>query len=702
MAENVQLFVYGLAAVLDLVLLLSMLERPNWQYIAVWMLTLTIGVWMWHTGVFVQALLWNSSGQLALQTLWISKTVMAAGLLIMPSAMLHGLYRFTKTGVGVSARMNPWLCSLYLPLLLLLPISMRLATAPREPFLQLLEGYFRFYLCFMAGTNIIVSIGLWRLKKKIESPRVVNFFESMAWTLIGITLLNIIGLVWGKYLGQAKFDWIQMGVALSPVIPTLLFSYFVLRFQLLPLVIERTFIYGAIVAGTVLLHQIVMHDVAAAIFDQYRINFELVEGIMALGLILVYQPLRERVAEALKYLFGAASQNRHQNRRLSMELAGRSGQETPEILDWFTQAARSAFQVKSVTAILFEQDGGLHCIRGDETPLSSVRAWWLTRELHQAGLRVCTRYDAPNRAVLDLLQEINVAAVLCIEQLPQTGILLIGPLQFKQSLGNEELNAFTLLVEQLGVTLQNGQLQAARVEAERRALQHEKLSTLGLMAGSIAHEVKNPLSSIKAIATVMAEELGTDSPHTEDLRLILGEIDRLAITTSQLLEVARSPAHVAEECLVQNSLTRTVQLLKHLAHQQHVVLKCDIDNDLPPVTADDGTLREIFINLIANSIEAAGRGGTVTVICYLRSLELKGMEVVTEIQDTGPGLPSEIQENLFQPFMTTREAGTGLGLYVVGRRVQECGGRITCRTSARSGTTFIVHLPCCSSARNAS
>jgi len=688
MAESLPLFAYGVAAVLDLVVLLSLLERHNWQYIAVWMLTLTIGVCMWHSGLFIRALLLHSTGELAVHALWASMTVMAAGLLVMPCAILHGLHRFVKSGIQVSVRANPRLSLYYLPVLLLIPISIQISKAPREPFLDVLHQYAGPYLIFMSVSNLFVARGLWRLRANFESPSVLSFFGSMAWTLAGITVFNVSCLTWMMHLWPSGRPWLQMGVALSPVLPTLVFAYFVLRFQLLPLILERTLTYGAIVIGAMLLHEVLTHDFAEAFQEQYRVNFGVLEGIAALGLILAYQPLRQRCSEALRYLFGTSVQSRDHNRRLSVQLAARSGQAPQELLDWFVQSARNAFQVEYVWAILFDADGKLSCQTEQNSRIPIQKALWLHKELLRDGLRSCTLYDAPNRGSLDVLQEANASAVLRIEAPGRHGLLLVGPQQLRQMLGDEELNALSLLVEQLGATIQNSDLQASRIEAEHRAVQQEKLSSLGLIAGSIAHEVKNPLSSIKAIATVLAEELGENSPHVEDLRLILSEINRLALTTSQLLDIARTPEETSRDGLLQESLKQTAQLLSYLARQHHSQISIDIPDNLPAVAVDEGTLREIFFNLIVNSIEATGVDGKIDVTC-----NVDGQTIVTTIRDNGPGLSPLVKERLFEPLLTTKKSGTGLGLYIVGLRVRACGGEITCESAPARGTTFFVRLP---------
>ncbi|WP_437185321.1 sensor histidine kinase [Planctomicrobium sp. SH668] len=695
MADNVQLFAYGAAAVLDIVLLLSMLERQNWKYVTVWMLLLTSGVWVWHSADFVQALLSRSMSPHADRGLWMSKSVMAFGLLLMPCAMLHGLHRFTTTGIGVAVRSNPWLALYYTPILMIIPISAQLGVAPRELFVDALSLYFWPYVCFMGATNLIVSVGMWRLKQHTDIPSLINFYHAMCLTLVGITLFNVFVLAFGVHLWPWCARYQLMSVALTPCLPTIIFAYYVLRFQLLPIVIERTLTYGAILAGAMLLHQLVMQDIVESFQDEYGINFGIVEGVAVMGLILFYQPLRDRVSEALRYLFGSSSSRRGKNRSISVELAARTGDSPESILDWFTEAARTSFQVETVACILYHSDRALahYSISSSQVTPPHTQEFpddvrRLINVLETLEKKVCTRYDAPNQEVLDLMQDANLTAVIRIDNVPQNGLILVGSQNFRQSLSDEELTALILLVEQLQATLHNSRLIEDRAEAERLALQNEKLSSIGLMAGSIAHEVKNPLSSIKAIATVMREELGEASPHKEDLRLIVNEIDRLAQTIAQLLEVARPAERGIGGGSISESLEQTTQLLKHLARQLDVTLDSEIERFNGLSQASTGTLREIFFNLISNAIEAAGRGGTVRVQGFAREDSF-----IVQIQDTGPGLAHDVQQKLFEPFITTKSTGTGLGLYVVKRRVVESGGKIEFVSSREAGTTFTVTLP---------
>lgn len=687
MAEDVQLLAIGAAAVLDLVLLLAFLERPNRRYIALWMLLLNTGALLWHAGAFFHVLLGHSTGRLANEVQVAMMTLMAAGLLLMPSAFLHGSYRLRQLDIGVAPQSRRRLCALYLPLVMLVPIARRLAESPLLPFRNVLIDFEVPYVAWVSAVNVAFSVVLLRAIPRVDLPRTRQLFIAMAWTLMGITAGNLFSLYAGVRLWPAATEWLMLAVTLTPLLPMLLFAFFVLRYQFMPLVLERTLVYGAVVIGGLLLHQIATRNVASAVEQEYGVDFGILEGCVGIVLILAYQPLRKRVTESLSYLFGGSGDHRDQNRQLSVQLATRAGTSPNELFQWFVESIPATFRVRSAGGWLFDSERRVCCRAGNAAELNDSDAIALEDELSRARLTLCTTYDGPTQAALDLLQRAQALAAIRIELQDGTGLLCIGSQRLNQSLGDEELSALALLAEQLGATLQNCQLQESRAAAERRATQQEKLSTLGLLAGSIAHELKNPLSSMKTIATVLAEDLGTHSPHAEDLRMILGEIDRLAATASQLLEIASPSRPRAGGSRVQDVLAGTVRLVRHFAQQQRVALETGIGDDLPPVAADEARLREIFLNLLSNSIEACGPNGNVSIVC-----QRDNGCILVEVRDNGPGLAPDVSRRLFEPFVTTKDTGTGLGLYLVGCRVRELGGQVTCET-AGTGTVFRVRLP---------
>jgi signal transduction histidine kinase len=308
--------------------------------------------------------------------------------------------------------------------------------------------------------------------------------------------------------------------------------------------------------------------------------------------------------------------------------------------------------------------------------------------MRDANVTLCRRRDAPRSSAAQTLLTAGASLAVVKTYGTATGLLLIGKHRRNRELTAEECSAVLLLAEQLAVTLENGRLEAQRLDSQQRAAQAEKLSELGLLASSIAHEVKNPLSAIKTIATVLAEDLGQESPHAEDVRVILGEIDRLATTTTQLLDLARPRRDNGRPTCVAAVIDGTVRILRNRADAANVAIDFAPPEALPAVRAGELALREIFFNLLANALDASSPGGRVVVTCTTDD-----DKVVTEIRDSGPGISADVRFRLFEPFHTTKVNGTGLGLYTVGRRVRELGGDITCASEPGLGTIFTVRLP---------
>jgi signal transduction histidine kinase len=481
----------------------------------------------------------------------------------------------------------------------------------------------------------------------------------------------------------------QLAASLSPVLPALLFAYHVVRFGFVPLVLERTLVYGAVLAAVFLFHHLALAGVTNRLSEQLRVDFAIVEAVAAAALIVGYQPLRQRVAESLRYLLGTrVASVREQTRQLAARMSEGTDQPIDRWLTSIIEDVRTLFDVEHAGTWLFGDGDRVIGSATSGTAISAEQAIAMQRLVAESRQHVLTRFTATDPAAQSLLNETGTSTAIAFNHRDLCGFLVLGRQPFNQELDDEELSSLALLTEQLAVTLRNARLQQDRLAAERRALRQEKLSTLGLLASSIAHEIKNPLSSIRTISTVMAEDLGPDSPHAEDLRLIISEIDRLAATTRQLLEFARPAPMVSDSCVPRELLEHTLRILRHLAQQKGVRLETVFDDNSTAVRADPASLGEVFFNLLSNSIDAAGMGGLVSVSCHTES-----NVVVVQIRDTGAGLPPEVQDHLFEPFVTTKLDGTGLGLYIVGRRIRELGAEIRCDSTPGQGTSFEVRLP---------
>jgi GAF domain-containing protein/nitrogen-specific signal transduction histidine kinase len=232
---------------------------------------------------------------------------------------------------------------------------------------------------------------------------------------------------------------------------------------------------------------------------------------------------------------------------------------------------------------------------------------------------------------------------------------------------------------------------------ERQMLLTERLTTAGRLAAGVAHELNNPLATIAGCAEALLSRAREDAlaalPGVEDLRTYLALIEEEAYRckdiTGSLLQFVRDPGSRRAPTDVNVVVQKTTELLSHQARFRAARFLTDLEPDLPMVTANEGQLRQVFLGIAANALEAMGSQGTVTIRSRRRRDEIE-----IEFEDEGPGMADEILTRIFDPFFTTKPPGqgTGLGLAIAQGIVTDHGGRIEVTSRVGKGTTFRVVL----------
>ncbi|MBI4604545.1 MAG: hypothetical protein HY721_21495, partial [Planctomycetes bacterium] len=651
----------GAAAVIDTVLLLALLEPRNWRRAMLPAFTLALGIWLWHAGAFSRLLLEETAGPLATEVRFALALVLVAGLLLIPGALLHLALRLRRYGEPRGPFSLPRAAA-YLPLLLLLPAAPYLRSSGAGP-LELPRSWIALHVAYLCAVGGFCAWELRRLRRSAPSPPTAAFAAAMAGTLTAVCAAAALLQLLAAPRWPAARPAIDLATMLLPLPPAILFAAYVIRHNVLELVIERTFVYAALLVGGLLFHHVTLGAWASALEDRFRVDFALIEGLAVLALIVAYQPLRQRAAEALRYLLGArVARERNLLRETSVQLSGLAGQAPEEIVAWFADRLQAALDLEGAGGWLLGPGDGAPRRSGAAPEVAGELLLAAHRELAEG--RAATRLDPAGPAAAELLQAAEGSALIKLPDAGAPGLMILGRRRGNRDYSEEELNALTLLAEQLAGTLRTSRLQAERLAAERRALQSEKLSALGLLASSIAHEVKNPLSSIKTIATVLAEDLGPGSPHARDLKLILDEVGRLSARTSQLLEFARPPRERGAPVTLAEVVEQTLAVLRHLARQRDVALRLEAREGLPPVAGDEASLKEIVFNLLSNAVDAAAGPGAALERRVDVLIAREDGRAVLAVSDTGPGIASDILNRIFDPFFSTKDGGTGLGLYV--------------------------------------
>lgn len=231
-------------------------------------------------------------------------------------------------------------------------------------------------------------------------------------------------------------------------------------------------------------------------------------------------------------------------------------------------------------------------------------------------------------------------------------------------------------------------------ESQESLIQAEKLTSLGQLAASVAHEVNNPLSGILMYTQLLIKKLTNDSmpkqTALEYLSKMESEIIRAAKIVFNLLDFARQSPPSFQEVNINEIVNRSMELASHTAKLQHVQVVRNLDRATPMAMGDPDQLQQVFTNLILNAIQAMPDGGTVTL-----HTAVDGSQIKVEVQDTGHGISPENMRRLFTPFFTTKREvkGVGLGLAVAYGIVQRHKGSIEVQSKEREGSTFTVLLP---------
>lgn len=233
-------------------------------------------------------------------------------------------------------------------------------------------------------------------------------------------------------------------------------------------------------------------------------------------------------------------------------------------------------------------------------------------------------------------------------------------------------------------------------QAQTQLVQSEKLSSLGRLAASIAHEINNPLAGILTYAKLLVRMLEggdlddqTRSTCVRHLKLVQRETERCTAIVRNLLEFARQRPLSLKEVDVSAVLEEASSLVGHQAKLQGITINRQVHPN-PPIQADFGQLRQAFVNIMLNACEAMKAGGTLSISCR-PTPRATGVELV--FSDTGAGIPPDRLAKIFDPFFTTKEMGTGLGLSVVYGIVERHRGTIGIQSEVGKGTTFTIVLP---------
>ena len=658
-------------------------ERLSQPVRLITILNLCLGVWfLGNLFITFHELLLGRERLTELLRAW--DTLAMAGVALLPAALLHA-------HVGVWASLDNYRtlkpravrligAALYVPMIFLPYAVYRITAGDYSPYLDklrvLLTPYSIWYLLVM-----IASARLdWSMKNRLD-PRASRERALLKRLAVLLVLNGIFEFVVVAVLrsGPNDIPWILF--ILSSLFPIFFVAYHVYRYKLVDLAVKDSLVYAMFAVVFIAVYTYGVRRLDQFLVDRFEITPGVVEVILILGMVALASPLVRLIDRMVHRLFASEiGLYRDVVRQVSSGAEGFG--ELASLVRYTEETIKRGLDLTEVRVL----------------PFAALTA------------------GSPERRLAEKMREWNADVIETDDDLDAIGAAIAYPLTREAelvglmlitaeapALTSEKRSILDVLAAQVAVEVESCRLVEEKVRLERELANREHLATLGQMAAQVAHEVKNPLSSIKSIAQVMREEEAL-SGYDQDLGLIISEIDRLNRSVSQLLAFSRPSRSDSRPVQLSDLITATISMAAGEAKERGVDLKVESAIEVTLTGVQGGALREALSNLVLNGVQATEAGGQVTIQATVQSAapeprllptDLAISTLTLTVTDTGPGIPADARHRVFEPFYSTKSRGTGLGLAIVQRRVAELGGSVELTSPVADGrwTRFRLIIP---------
>lgn len=219
---------------------------------------------------------------------------------------------------------------------------------------------------------------------------------------------------------------------------------------------------------------------------------------------------------------------------------------------------------------------------------------------------------------------------------------------------------------------------------------HKRLAAIGKLAAGVAHEIRNPLSSIKGFATYFGKRYEENAADKETAQIMVEEVERINRSVTQLLEFSKPMAIEKKQVGINELIAHSLRLVRHDLNQKAIETKVEVETKKSVIYTDPDRMNQVLLNLYMNAIAALKDNGKLEI--YIRDAEQAG-QIEIRINDNGSGIDDASLDLIFDPYFTTRSSGTGLGLSIVYRIIENLNGTIRVESKKGRGTCFIINLP---------
>ncbi|MDN3515694.1 MAG: ATP-binding protein [Candidatus Brocadia sp.] len=691
--EIISLIGFILGTILHIVLSILIVQRKHKTGSELIFLFLVISVAMWHFGNAVSLFNFILFGRNIQSVVLIADAIAYGGIGFMPSLLLHTAVLFLFENKPHIKRPLQMLIvgAIYLPVIPFSVVIKNFILSEDTLLIMTARPYIKpFVMWLIISLFISANISRW-LAKTVEEKEERKFHLAIYWVVISIAaLIGFTVLLNGNKIAYIG-DYLVLVSMLSSIFPSIIFSYYVYRYNYMEFVLRRSVFYSFLTLILICLYYFGIKKLAKSLEHHYFVNSKILESVFVISLVFWFPTLKERIQRLLRQLiFYRTGDSEYLLNELSHVISTDPLVNFVKLLEYVVETIKKATAIKSTNLLLFKSERVQIVGEKKYQPITQLNIQHIMQFFANGEFVVLNRYEVKDVSIINemrLLDAVFIFPIFVNRKL--TGILSLGRARIGFPIASDNLDQLMIIANEIGSAVEKSKIIEEKLALERKIYENEKLSSLGRLSTSVAHEVKNPLSSIKAIVQVMREDLRKNDPLQEGLVIIVDEIDRLAKVVNQLLQFAKPSSEMKNGVKIGDVIRSTLVVINHEAKQNKITAFCRVPKDLPPITADEGALKEVFFNLLYNAIQAMPSGGEINIDAHHRP-DSRAIQVT--IADTGPGIPQESFQKIFEPFYTTKQTGTGLGLSIVKRKLEDIEATIHVESNG-GGALFVINFP---------
>jgi signal transduction histidine kinase len=579
-------------------------------------------------------------------------------LALLPSLLLHTHLVFQARFTKEPSRLHAfWEIAVYLPLVAF-PWALKdfFPAHTADQSILATTDFAQPFAAWFALALIVSAFIDWRMMLQTQRAQLRSLFRALIIIFVSIAALILYSyFVLDFRAALAKGGVLETLLMLWSTVPCALIGYYIFQYNFLEIAIQRSFGYTFVGVLLLLVYLLCVNSLKEVLQSQYRLPGIVIEDALVLALLGFAQPVKRWIDRAVNALF-SLEVSKFEAIASRLDNVSRSTVEMEKLLRYVEELLTKELNLKVAKIVLFSP--------GHESQTLDPRAASSSSSEGFESLVLSTAKGT--------LGEIRVQS--------RSG-----------KVSAEQQAALRFLVTQIVAAIENCQMTEGKIRLERDLKDQEKMADLGRIIAAVAHNVKNPLSSIKTIVQLMLEDRDFTQKYDRDLNLISGEIDRL---TKRVEDVLKFRTVLPVNVDLAELLEKMVLLFRPETERRGIRLELELSCRPLTVRGTEEIFSEVFQNFIVNAWDVAPEKSRIGIRAQVLG-EGPAKAVSVRIEDEGPGIPPRIRQQIFDPFFSTKAKGAGLGLHIVQRRILDLGGEVECVSPVANGrgTRFEIVLP---------